>query len=290
MPSGSSSPARLATASRTARSRSAAAAALATVPRSVISTPPRAPTWRRSRSPRAPLARADGLLRLPELVQEHLQGGILEVIEVEDHRRRLFAGLARAAPTMSISARALRLEAVVRGAAVESGRPEDAARPTAPDAVEAPGVRTRDPPVVLLTPRWFSRPPGGSLDPRCSLLVRIAAFRVASNACCFFFNVANTSGSLSVLFILHARQEASPASSGLASSASSAARARAATAAVARARAAIFVAGSAGLASITPAGTQPTVMMWPSPGFGRSLVEAKCGASVPGGLFGGVTS
>ena len=199
---------------------------------------------------------------------------------------------------MSISARALRLEAVVRGAAVESGRPEDAARPTAPDAVEDAEVAARPvpdastPPVVFLTPPVvLSTPPVVlSTPPVVLFLVRIAAFRVASTASCFFFNVANTSGSLSVLFILHARQEASPASSGLASSASSAARARAATAAVARARAAIFVAGSAGLASITPAGTQPTVMMWPSPGFGRSLVEAKCGASVPGGLFGGVTS
>ena len=188
------------------------------------------------------------------------------------------------APTMSISARALRLEAVGRGAAVESGRPEDAARPTAPDAVEDAEVAARPVPDASTPPAVLSTPPV------VLFLVRIAAFRVASNACCFFFNVANTSGSLSVLFILHARQEASPASSGLASSASSAARARAATAAVARARAAIFVAGSAGLASITPAGTQPTVMMWPSPGFGRSLVEAKCGASVPGGLFGGVTS
>ena len=194
------------------------------------------------------------------------------------------------APTMSISARALRLEAVVRGAAVESGRPEDAARPTAPDAVEDAEVAARDVP-------GGSRTPPGSLGsvvlltpPVVLFLVRIAAFRVASNACCFFFNVANTSGSLSVLFILHARQEASPASSGLASSASARGARSSGDGGAARARAAIFVAGSAGLASITPAGTQPTVMMWPSPGFGRSVVEAKCGASVPGGLFGGVTS
>ena len=77
---------------------------------------------------------------------------------------------------------------------------------------------------------------------------------------------------------------------GVGVSAASASRMRAATAAVARARAAIFVAGSAGLASITPAGTQPTVMMWPSPGFGRSLVDAKCGVAEPGRLLGGVTS
>ena len=284
---------------RTARSRSAAAALVTVPPFGDFHSAARANLAAFSiasgfRSP-APMASSAFLSSCRSTSREES----LEVIEVEDHRRRLFAGLARArADDVDIRARApTRSGRARRRRGIRSTR-----RRRAPDR---PGRRRRrrgrraprpgrvDPPGGFLDPPGGSLdPPGGSLDPPVVLfLVRIAAFRVASTASCFFFNVANTSGSLSVLFILHARQEASPASSGLASSAS-ARRARSSGGRRRwRGRGPPFSSrGPRVWRPSRPRGTQPTVMMWPSPGFGRSLAEAKCGASVPGGLFGGVTS